>query len=116
VKTSGGHTHVGGRSVGKGNPPPAELGFWNREPWMAQGVCALPDENGVYYDPDEWFENEEGAVIVCRTCPVRMECLQYKLENDISQGTWGGVVSGRSHRTYERKLRLLRKQREEMGG
>ena len=33
-----------------------------------------------------WGDNANGH----RECPVRLDCLQYALDNGIKQGTWGG--------------------------
>ncbi len=38
---------------------------------------------------------------VCRTCPVRMECLAEALDNRIEWGVWGGM-------TERERRRLLR--------
>jgi WhiB family redox-sensing transcriptional regulator len=46
------------------------------------------------------YENERGAKAVCAECPVRIDCLQYALENNTA-GIWGGLT--------ERERRRLRK-------
>jgi WhiB family redox-sensing transcriptional regulator len=57
-------------------------------PWQAAGVCA-----GV--DPDLWFPEKGGSTAqakrLCRSCPVRSECLEFALDNDERFGIWGGL-------------------------
>lgn len=74
--------------------------------WRLQARCAEAD-------PEAWFpppvnekskadrETRKKAFQVCRACPVRNECLQFALENNIQHGIWGGMA--------ERERRQLRK-------
>jgi WhiB family transcriptional regulator, redox-sensing transcriptional regulator len=58
-------------------------------------------------DPDQWFPVAKDAVVareeaadaidVCRSCPVRAECLEYSLRHGSDfgvYGVWGGMVEG----------------------
>jgi WhiB family transcriptional regulator, redox-sensing transcriptional regulator len=78
------------------SPPTFEL-----PEWMSRGTCAQTD-------PDAFFPEKGGstreAKKVCRSCPVRRECLEYALENDERFGIWGGV-SERARRAVNRRLR-----------
>ncbi len=55
--------------------------------WTAHGLCAQ-------IDPERWFPDKGGstreAKRICQECPVRVECLQYALDNDERFGIWGG--------------------------
>jgi WhiB family redox-sensing transcriptional regulator len=69
-------------------------------PWMTEAAC-----NGV--DPDLFFP-ERGdyrcvaiAKTICRTCPVREECLEYAIVNGEKFGVWGGL-SERERRRVRR--------------
>lgn len=60
------------------------------EHWRDDALCAqMPD-------PDEWFpevgERSLTAKKVCGLCPdwVRDACLAYALDNEITDGVWGG--------------------------
>lgn len=68
------------------------------EPWTAHGACR-------HLDPDWFFpevgEDHETAKIVCATCPVRVECLEYALRANEKLGCWGG--------TSAKQRRVLRK-------
>jgi WhiB family redox-sensing transcriptional regulator len=65
--------------------------------WADRGLCAE-------VDPDEWFpdkgESSLRAKAICRSCPVRAECLEYALDHQIEHGIWGGLV-----RDERRRLR-----------
>lgn len=72
---------------------------WELEPtpWAAQAACARSS-------PDLFFPNRGGSVrqakAVCKTCPVRTECLDYALRWHIAHGVWGGL-------SYRQRRRLL---------
>ncbi len=68
--------------------------------WQDQANCL-----GV--DPDLFFP-ERGASTreakeVCRSCDVRVDCLEYALDNGEKFGIWGGLS--------ERERRRIRRQR-----
>ncbi|MPZ90254.1 MAG: WhiB family transcriptional regulator [Actinobacteria bacterium] len=58
-------------------------------------------------DPEIFFPERGGsskaARAVCSGCPVRVQCLEYALNNKEQFGIWGG--------TSERERRRLRKER-----
>jgi WhiB family redox-sensing transcriptional regulator len=47
--------------------------------------------------------DQKTARLLCRDCPVRLECLSEALDNRIEWGVWGGMT--------ERQRRLLLRQR-----
>jgi WhiB family redox-sensing transcriptional regulator len=49
----------------------------------------------------------EQAKAVCRTCPVREQCLQWALETGQSIGVWGGT-SETERRTLKRRVAARR--------
>jgi WhiB family redox-sensing transcriptional regulator len=59
-------------------------------------------------DPEAFFPEEGGpspAKKICRSCEVRVECLEYALDNEIMSGIWGGV-SERERRGLHRRRSL----------
>jgi WhiB family redox-sensing transcriptional regulator len=71
----------------------------NRE-WTTQALCQSGD------DPDYLFQRgaaQNVAKLVCRSCPVRTECLADALDNRVEWGVWGGMT--------ERERRALLRRR-----
>ncbi len=52
--------------------------------------------------PDAFFLDEDSSAgtsgeyrqarALCRTCPIRLECLDYAISNDERFGVWGGLT------------------------
>jgi WhiB family redox-sensing transcriptional regulator len=67
-------------------------------PWATEARC-------LNADPDVFFPEKGGstreAKRICGECPVRVECLEWALENDERFGIWGGMS--------ERERRKLKK-------
>ena len=83
------------------------------------GIIAKPDldtgwkdlSNCLGVDPDLFFP-ERGASTreakeVCRGCEVRIDCLEYALQNGEKFGIWGGM-SARARRRIRRQRALDR--------
>lgn len=55
--------------------------------WYTDALCAQ-------VDPEIFFPVKGGstrdAKTVCRACPVRQACLDYALDEGITDGIWGG--------------------------
>ena len=67
--------------------------------WTAQAACGSKD-------PDDLFVSgaaQNRAKAVCRSCPVRTECLADSLDNRVEFGVWGGMT--------ERERRALLRRR-----
>lgn len=71
--------------------------YWPEKPgWMADGAC-------LGLDPNVFFSDDLGpARRICAGCPVRVECLEYGLDN-YEAGMWGG--------TTEKERRNMRRER-----
>jgi len=71
--------------------------------WMLHGKC-----RGV--NPADFFPSDglgvESAQHVCHGCPVRVECLEYALENRIEHGVWGGASERERRRILRRRRQL----------
>jgi WhiB family redox-sensing transcriptional regulator len=73
-----------------------------REAWKQDALCAETDPEAFF--PEKGGSTRE-AKRVCVGCAVRVECLNYALENDERFGIWGGLS--------ERERRRVRLQRRE---
>jgi|SRR5271156_5323903 len=59
-----------------------------RMEWVAKAECRS-------VDPDELFVRgaaQRKAVVICRHCPVKAECLADALDNQMEFGVWGGMT------------------------
>lgn len=70
--------------------------------WMRQGHCQ--------FEPPERFFPSDGVGVeiakqICASCPVKVPCLDYALEQRIDHGVWGGT-SERQRRRILRSRRL----------
>jgi WhiB family redox-sensing transcriptional regulator len=67
--------------------------------WRAYAACAGSD-------PDLFFAagalEHKLAKRVCRTCPVRAECLAYAMDEPVDHGVWGGLTE-RERRRFRRQ-------------
>lgn len=70
-------------------------------PWMLEARCLDADPEAFF--PDRGGSTEE-AKAICDMCPVRSDCLEYAVTNDIKFGIWGGTSV-----RERRRLRRLRK-------
>lgn len=70
------------------------------EDWQGSARC-----RGL--DSDQFFVRGSAqarhAIRVCERCTVRVECLQYAIENGVDFGVWGGMTE-RQRRAYQRRL------------
>ena len=69
------------------------------EEWTAQALCHTGD-------PDMLFARgaaQNLAKLLCRSCPVRTQCLADALDNRVEYGVWGGMT--------ERERRALLRRR-----
>ena len=58
------------------------------ESWRLEALCAETDPEAFF--PEKGGSTRE-AKRVCVGCPVRMQCLEYALDNDERFGIWGGL-------------------------
>jgi WhiB family redox-sensing transcriptional regulator len=66
----------------------------NRPAWMDRAQCR--DEDRALFFPSVGSSSTK-ARVVCSTCPVRQECLDFALADNELTGVWGGTT------TQERK-------------
>lgn len=75
--------------------------------WQDRAACKGMDPI-LFFGPEnpesvkEKRDREDAAKVICHTCPVKHDCLEYALEAREAYGIWGGLTE------LERKA-LLRK-------
>ena len=73
--------------------------------WHERALCAQTDPEAFF--PEKGGSTRE-AKRVCSSCEVKVECLEYALENDERFGIWGGL-SEDERRDVRRKMAAERR-------
>jgi WhiB family transcriptional regulator, redox-sensing transcriptional regulator len=55
--------------------------------------------------PHDRAAREAAAKEICRSCPVRTQCLDYAIKHAIRYGLWGGMNEDERFRERRRRLR-----------
>lgn len=76
-----------------------------RPNWMQQAACRGLDPNLFIAERGD-TDTIRNAKAICKTCPVKTECLEYGLEE--KHGIWGGLA--------EKQRRQIRQQRARQAG
>lgn len=69
--------------------------------WLEYAACRGVDPELFF--PGRGRSSNAEAKRVCAGCPVRVQCLNYSLDNGEKYGVWGGVSE-----KERRRLRVLR--------
>jgi WhiB family transcriptional regulator, redox-sensing transcriptional regulator len=70
--------------------------------WMHHARCRGLSPS-LFFPPDG--EGVQAARPVCGECPVRVQCLEFALANDINNGVWGGTSERERRRILRRRNR-----------
>lgn len=80
--------------------------------WMAKGECSSSET------PDDWHADRNDdrigyyrAKTVCRTCPVRLVCLEFAQTTREPDGIWGGLDAEERFDLRQNVLRNLTRRR-----
>lgn len=65
--------------------------------WMAYGECRNEDPDALFVTGAA----QQEAKIICRPCPVKIQCMLFALATKTPYGVWGGLT--------ERERRALNK-------
>ncbi|MGZ2361658.1 WhiB family transcriptional regulator [Streptomyces sp. 372A] len=63
--------------------------------WHTRGTCHgmdVEDAEAVFFPGPRDHEEIAEAKELCGWCPVRRECLDFALENALTEGVWGGLT------------------------
>jgi WhiB family redox-sensing transcriptional regulator len=69
--------------------------------WQERALCAQTDPEAFF--PEKGGSTRE-AKRVCLSCEVRVQCLDYALENDERFGIWGGLSERERRRVKKRAV------------
>jgi WhiB family redox-sensing transcriptional regulator len=69
--------------------------------WQERALCAQTDPEAFF--PEKGGSTRE-AKRVCMACEVRVQCLDYALENDERFGIWGGLSERERRRVKKRAV------------
>jgi WhiB family transcriptional regulator, redox-sensing transcriptional regulator len=68
------------------------------EAWKEDGRCrGLGERVTIVFYPERGGNTKE-AKAICKKCPVKQTCLDYALENNMTDGIWGGMTEGERKR------------------
>ena len=62
--------------------------------WRADAQC-LDEDPELFFPPGKGVQLQSqirAAKKVCAACPVRAECLDFALGNQLNHGVWGGLT------------------------
>lgn len=71
-------------------------------PWHADAMCAQVDTELFFPEKGSGHTTVRDAKRVCASCDVRVECLEFALDNGERFGVWGGL-SERERRPLARR-------------
>lgn len=69
--------------------------------WEDAAACAQADP-ALFFPEDGHADQAGEAKSVCRSCPVRAECLNHALTSGEEFGIWGGTTERERHRMKHR--------------
>ena len=84
------------------NPPLATLFGGEREQWRHQALCSEAETSHYWFSKDHL--DIRIAKEICFSCPAKLPCLLYALENQEEQGIWGGYTP-RERRKFTKTFR-----------
>ena len=67
--------------------------------WQDRALCRKVDGD-MFFGSGSAVEHE--AKDVCKSCPVRWECLAYALRHRVEHGVWGGLTDRERRRVLNR--------------
>jgi WhiB family transcriptional regulator, redox-sensing transcriptional regulator len=82
-------------------PPTPAADVTGELEWQERALCAQTDPEAFF--PEKGGSTRE-AKRVCMACEVRVQCLDYALENDERFGIWGGLSERERRRVKKRAV------------
>lgn len=92
---------------------------WEAQPWRERAACREMDVSAFYPAQDEartgsgqWAgprQRDDDPRPVCAGCPVRMQCLDFAIDNRERYGIWGGLNERERRNVAEKRKRARRR-------
>lgn len=60
---------------------------WDQEEWKTYGTCLSTPGDWFTFDPVQ----ELRCKVICGTCPVAVDCLDFAVQTRCDEGIWGGL-------------------------
>lgn len=77
----------------------------DRRAWTSRAACRGMDPEMFFPDRQDGYQAIQAIQAICAECPVRVECLNYALDERERDGIWGGMT-GRQRRRLARERRV----------
>ena len=75
--------------------------------WWQLAACARVDPDLFFPQNGDSGNHILEAKKVCRTCPVRISCLNYAIDNSERWGVWGGMTERERRRVKKERLNAV---------
>jgi len=79
--------------------------------WQDWGAACVGEDPALFFAPDYWETTEQKrarearAKLICRTCPVQAQCLEFGLAASEGHGVWGGFNESERRRIARLRAR-----------
>lgn len=80
--------------------------------WQRKASCRGTDSS-IFFSEQQ--EQKIKALKICSTCPVKSECLEYAISNELTKGRigiFGGKTPRQRRIIYDKRLQALKQNRE----
>lgn len=61
-----------------------------KQSWYKDALCATDSVIRQFFESNR-KRDIQVAQLACRSCPVRMDCLEHAISNKETEGIWGGL-------------------------
>lgn len=75
--------------------------------WRETAACRNEDPELFFPLPNDRY-SEQKAIKICKTCPVKADCLQAALAEQGQFGIWGGMTAEERRSLLRQRMRQLR--------
>jgi WhiB family redox-sensing transcriptional regulator len=71
--------------------------------WKNDAACKGV-ERSVFFPTIGYNQHSKHAIKICKTCPVKKRCAEFAINNNISNGIWGGLNPNQRQQLKRSKL------------